>query len=80
VIAFIALKFVAPDLASLTGIAGTLHCRISSIYNAIARIFTRFGITIMEPLSRVNIVEHFQKISTSDKNHDIFKSDIIDDG
>ncbi len=55
ILTFILLKKLWPNFASLSLIASFLHCRISSIYNALTRILKRTGLNAHKKLSRLDL-------------------------
>ncbi|MEX2684890.1 MAG: hypothetical protein Q6373_025170 [Candidatus Sigynarchaeota archaeon] len=58
VISYLVIKKIRPSFSSLSCIASYLHCRISTIYNAITRVLKNMGITICKPLSKLDCARY----------------------
>lgn len=65
VLAFITLKITAPERASLIKLAKMMHCRISSLYNAITRVLKKIGINVATKLSQVDIGASMKRLLTT---------------
>lgn len=64
VISYLLLKKLWPNFASLSHLATCLHCRISSLYNALTRILERTGMRVHKKLSRLDLSRHIDSLMT----------------
>jgi hypothetical protein len=60
VISYVLLKKLWPNFASLSHLATVLHCRISSLYNALTRILKRMGINTHIKLSSLDLSRYIE--------------------
>ena len=67
VIAYLVIKKSWPEFSSLSCIASGLHCRISSIYNALTRILKRMGVNIHAQLSKLDLSRRIDMLLDQEK-------------
>ncbi len=83
VITYLLIKRLWPNFASLSHLASFLHCRISSIYNALTRILKRTGMNTYTKLSRLDLTRHIDaliiRVGEREKNNFNIGKEIIPD-